>query len=580
MKLLILLFIFQFINFCSTIEYKSINSQDPLKDKIEKLVIAKAKSNSLKGISVAVVESNENLFTSGYGLGSKRNNLEINETTLFKIGSVSKVFTALLIMKLVETGKVNLDKSIDNYIKEFSINKRYISNNPTIRQLLTHHGGMPSDIFNGFDFQEIVPFDYDRKFLEIPDLLKKEYTSEIPGKISAYSNISYGLLGLVIERVSGKKLNEYANEILFTPLKMPNTSYLDLKIENVSKGFMNGKEVFPPKIRDLGAGSVSSNAKDMANLMKMLLNMGKFDEVAVFKESSLLEMYKIQNQSAMYDGDFQIGIPFWIDNYSTATILHTHGGDLPPFHAQMILDLKNKTGITVLTNSLSSSLNMKDISIEILKTLKPNVEVKKNIKNKFPSETILHQAEGKYVNSSSILEIKKKGSELETNLGPLFLEGNTNNRFHPLIRFFFGLIPIRIEALKSIEFSFNKSTENIKYSTMYFNGLPVSTYTEYAPALIHEGWKKRLGNYRTVSRDKNSSMTEINLSMEDNILVLQGELKISNLEVPVKFLLRTNSDILAFTEGMGRNSGLSLQYIENNKEGFLLFYGFQFKRIN
>jgi CubicO group peptidase (beta-lactamase class C family) len=580
MRLLILLFIFQFLNFCNTIDYKSINSQNSLLDKIEKIVISKAKSNSLNGISIAVVESNKNLFLSGYGMGSKKNNLEINDSTLFKVGSISKVFTALLIMKLVETGKLNLDKTIDTYIKEFSINKRYISSNPSIRQLLTHHGGMPSDIFNGFDFPNYTPTDYDRKFTEIPDLLKSEYTSEVPGKISAYSNISYGLLGLLIERASGKKLNEYANEILFTPLKMQSTSYLDLSTENVSQGFLYGKEISAPKIRDLGAGSISSNARDMANLMKMLINFGKFEEKIIFKENTLIEMFKIQNKSAMYDGDFEIGIPFWIDNYSTTTTLHTHGGDLPPFHAQMILDLKNKTGITIMTNSLSSSLSMKEISIEILKTLNPSIELKSTVKNKIPNDTTLLQAEGKYINNSSILELKKNGSELETNLGPLYLEGNTNNRFHPLLRFLFGLIPIRIDALKSIEFSFNRSTENKKYSTMYVNGMPVSTYIEYTPSMIHEGWKKRLGNYRTVFGDKNSSMRAINLSIEDSILVLQGELKISNLEVPAKFLLRTNSDILAFTEGMGRNSGLALQFVEDKKEGYLLFYGFQFKRVN
>ena len=580
MRLIILLFIFQFINLCNTIEYKSINPQDPLIGKIEKLVIDKAKANSLKGISVAIIESNKNLLLSGYGIGSQKNNLAINDTTNFKIGSISKVFTALLIMKLVETGKINLDKPIDTYIKEFSINKRYISNNPSIRQLLTHHGGMPSDIFNGFDFQNYIPPDYDRKFTEIPDLLKNEYSSEVPGKVSAYSNISYGLLGLVIERVSGKKLNEYANEILFTPLNMQSTSYLDQNSENVSNGFLNGKEISAPKIRDLGAGSVSSNAKDMANLMKMFINLGKYEEITVFKEITLIEMFKIQNKSALYDGDFEIGIPFWIDNYSSTSTLYTHGGDLPPFHAQMILDIKNKTGITVMTNTLSSSLLMKEISVDILKTLNPDLNLKKLVKNKIPSVADLHQAEGKYINSSSILEIKKKSSELETNLGPLYLEGNTNNRFQPLIRLLFGLIPIRIEALKSIEFSFKKSSENKKYSTLYFNNMPVSTFIEYTLAIIHEEWKKRLGNYKIVTIDKNSSMNKINLSIEDNLLVLQGDLKISNLEVPAKFLLRTSSEKLAFTEGMGRNSGLALQFIENSKGEYLLFYGFQFKKEN
>ena len=269
---------------------------------------------------------------------------------------------------------------------------------------------MPSDIFNGFDFPNYTPPDYDRKFTEIPDILRNEFSSEVPGKISAYSNISYGLLGLVIERVSNKKLNDYSDEILFTPLRMKSTSYLDQRSENVSQGFLNGKEISSPKIRDLGAGSVSSNAKDMANLMKMLINMGKFEEKIIFKENSLTEMFRIQNKTAMYDGDFEIGIPFWIDNYSTTTTLHTHGGDLPPFHAQMILDLKNKTGITIMTNTLSSSINMKEISIEILKNLNPSIELRSIVKNKIPYDTTLSQAEGKYINNNSILEIKKNSN--------------------------------------------------------------------------------------------------------------------------------------------------------------------------
>ncbi len=579
MRLFIILIIFQFINFCNTIEYKSIDFRDPLKKRIEKLLIDKAKSDSLKGLSIAVVDSSKNFFVAGYGEGSHKSKFSINDTTTFKIASISKVFTALLIMKLVEEGKINLDKPIDLYIKEFTIKKRYISNNPTIRQLLTHHGGMPGDIFNGFDYPMTTPYEYDRKFTEIPNLLKNEYTSDIPGKISAYSNISYGLLGLLVERVSGKKLNEYANEILFVPLKMESTSYLDLKQENVSNGFLNGQEVPPPKIRDLGAGSVSSNAGDMANLMNMLLNKGKFEEKVIFKETTLLEMFRIQNKSAMYDGDFEIGLPFWIDSYSTRNILHTHGGDLPPFHAQMILDLENKIGITIMTNSSSSSINMKDISLDILQEINPNVILTKKATRKLADSSSLSYAEGKYINSSSLLEIKRKGSELETNLGPINLEGNSNNRFFPLIRFFFGLIPIRVESLKSVEFSFNRSTESKKFATIYFKGTPVSTYTEFTQSTIHEGWKKRLGMYKNISKDPNSSLSKIKLTIEDNILVIQGDLKISNLEVPLKFLLKTDSEKIAFSEGLGRNSGISIQILEDQNEEILAFYGYKFKKI-
>jgi CubicO group peptidase (beta-lactamase class C family) len=564
---------------CSSIDYKLKYKDASIQSSLEKLVLEQIKAYSLKGISIAIVKPNQTIFSEGYGTASEKNQIAVTEDTAFKIGSISKVFTALLVMKLVEDGKLSLDKSIDTYIKEFSIHKKSNYNYPTIRQLLSHHGGMPGDILNGFEFSDSPPPMYDRKFLEIPTLLKNEHMSEMPGKVFAYSNISFGLLGVLVERLSGKTLNEYAEEKIFKPLNLKNTSYLDSNIQRISNGYILSKEIFPPKIRDLGAGSVSSTSSDMAIVMQMLLNMGSVGSKRIMKESSIQEMLKVQNHNSSYDGNFQIGLPFWLDSNSASSTLYTHGGDLPPFHAQIILDFDTKIGVYVATNTMSSSMNMKDICLKALLEYNPSsISTKsKNISTN-TTDSVLRDWEGTYVNPSSILEISKVGNDLKTNLGPIYLEGMSDGSFLPKIKLFFGLLQVRINELRILEFRQFKTDSNEKYITLSIKNVPAITYLQYYPTPVLKSWRSRVGKYKLISNDKNKKIEYIFLSIKNNSLILEGQLTLLVLDVPLEYYLRTVSDSLAFIEGVGRNAGEAIQWKEISGEEILEFSGFKFKR--
>ncbi|MCX7997660.1 MAG: beta-lactamase family protein, partial [Leptospiraceae bacterium] len=207
------------------------------------------KEANLQGLTFAVINESETLLTKAFGKASSQTKISLE--TKFYIGSVSKVFTALLTLKLVEEGKLSLDKPITFYLKNLKLIPRNSNDPPpTIRQILYHHSGLPSDEFYGFVNNKTVVLSNPKLFHSI--LEKPIYMADVPGKVMSYSNLGYSLLGILIEQTSKKSIEEYAKEKLFTPLEMQNTSYYYKEDESdFSKGFYGSKEIEAMYIRDL-----------------------------------------------------------------------------------------------------------------------------------------------------------------------------------------------------------------------------------------------------------------------------------------------------------------------------------------
>jgi CubicO group peptidase (beta-lactamase class C family) len=117
-----------------------------------------AQSN-VTGLSIALVDGQNVVWARGFGYADKENNIPAEADTIYEIASVSKTFAATAIMRLVEEGRINIDKPLTTYLLGFSINQRFPASGPiTIRSILTHHSGIPCDLFNGA-WSEGQPFD-------------------------------------------------------------------------------------------------------------------------------------------------------------------------------------------------------------------------------------------------------------------------------------------------------------------------------------------------------------------------------------------------------------------------------------
>ena len=169
--------------------------------------------------TVLVAENGKLIFKKGYGLANMEWNIPNTPDTKFRLGSLTKQFTAMLIMQLVEQGKLKLEGKITDYLADYP---KAAGDKITLHHLLTHTSGIPnySDLpdYRTFERNRYRPADFIKKFSDLP--LEFE-----PGSAFAYSNSGYILLGAIIEKVTGKPYEKVLQENIFTPLQMHNTGY-------------------------------------------------------------------------------------------------------------------------------------------------------------------------------------------------------------------------------------------------------------------------------------------------------------------------------------------------------------------
>ncbi|MDO7845844.1 serine hydrolase [Hymenobacter sp. M29] len=189
-----------------------------LPKQLDALAVSYAKAGQLNG-TVLVAEHGKVVFAKGYGLANREWNQPNAADTKFRLGSLTKQFTALLVMQLVEKGKLKLDGHVSDYLPDYP---KAAGDKITIHHLLTHTSGIPNYTAQpGFAAASILPTTpaaFLRTFAELP--LEFE-----PGSTYRYSNSGYFLLGAIIEKVTGKPYAQVLSENILQPLHMQDTGY-------------------------------------------------------------------------------------------------------------------------------------------------------------------------------------------------------------------------------------------------------------------------------------------------------------------------------------------------------------------
>lgn len=300
----------------------------------------------LPGLAVAITYGEQIIFLEGFG--NSRRGEPITPQTPFFIGSLTKSFTALAIMQLVETGLVDLDAPVQQYLPWFRVADEAASSQITVRHLLNQTSGMS---YRGYRSTEMS---VDASMEENGRGLANARLTASPGTIFQYFNANYVLLGLVIEAVSGQPYEDYLDEHIIKPLGMEGT-YTDPQ-RALAAGLAQGHNPFLgiPLARqqrflgyDLPAGFILSNAADLARYLIAQLNDGQFENTQILSTTGIAVLH--QPVTAI-DSPYAMG--WQVDDRNGVHIIG-HDGAMDSFSALMRLLPDMGYGIILLSNQNS-----------------------------------------------------------------------------------------------------------------------------------------------------------------------------------------------------------------------------------
>jgi CubicO group peptidase (beta-lactamase class C family) len=306
------------------------------------------------GAVVVVVKGGDVLFQKGYGYADRADHRSVDpENTLFRAGSISKLFTWTAVMQLVEQKKIDLDGDIAGYL-DFTI-PSFHGQPITMRNLMTHTAGFQDSLKDLVTAKSSAP--------ELGFFLKKQVPDRIfpPGQVTSYSNYGAALAAYIVERVSGQSFDDYIEQHVLKPLDMQQTTFRQplpaALAPKMSRGYIAASdgpkpfEMFGPA----PAGGISVTGSDMAKFMIAHLQNGEYGGQRILEPATA---------QLMHDSAFttvspalnRMALGFIQSNRNGHRIIG-HDGDTRLFHSSLLLFLDDDVGLFVSLNSAGSASN-------------------------------------------------------------------------------------------------------------------------------------------------------------------------------------------------------------------------------
>jgi CubicO group peptidase (beta-lactamase class C family) len=319
---------------------------------LDGVVPVQLERDNIAGAVVCVVKDGQVLFEKGYGYADREKKVKVSATdTLFRPGSISKLFTWTSVMQLQEQGKLDLDGDVNQYL-DFKIPAAY-GQPITLRNLMTHTPGFAEgnkDLISS-DAAHIEP---------LGPWLQGHVPPRIfaPGTVPAYSNYGAALAGYIVQRVSGEPFEQYVEEHILKPLRMDHSSFrqpLPKELEPLmSKGYKLGSDKPKPYefIPASPAGSMAVTADDISRFMLAHLGDGRWDEVQILRAETAQLMHARQRSDQAQMNGMALG--FYEESRNGHRIIG-HGGDTQWFHSDLHLMPDQKLGFFVSYNSVGRS---------------------------------------------------------------------------------------------------------------------------------------------------------------------------------------------------------------------------------
>lgn len=554
---------------------------------VSTLIRHEMKKRDVTGLSIALVDDQRVVWAEGFGYADKAGEVPASPETIYRVGSISKLFTATAAMQLGEQGKMDIDRPLGDYLPGFSIRTRFTDAAPvTPRSIMTHHSGIPSDYLSGMWTRNPEPF------TRVSDRLKDEYAANPPGTVFSYSNLGVTLLGDAIGKVAGRDFVSHVRDEILLPLGMSRSSFSPSadKTPLAAKGYRKGKEAEDPPLRDVPAGGLNTSVLDLSRFARMVFAGGKAGDRQIIKPETLAEMLRPQNVEVPLDLDFRVGLGWMlgglgdIDIRNGGPVAH-HAGATLLFHTQMILLPERKLGVVVLANSDTSGRAVNKVATEArtlaleVKTGDRQPEWKKPEEGEGPLPVeVLQRYEGWYATPVGAVNVRKSSGGLRADVmnRTLRLIPRPDGSFGLQYRFL-GLFPIRIEELDGVGIS-RSDVAGREILAARMHGREFAIGERMRPVPVPTEWLKRTGEYVIANPGEDAILPEkVRLRAEGGFLFVDYSIPLL-FPGMMSFAVAPISDDEAVVRGFGRGMGETVRAVTGNGENMLSYSGYLLRK--
>lgn len=536
---------------------------------------------------VGIFEGGERVWFAGYG-ALPQGGLPSGDTP-YRIGSITKVITAVAVMQLHERGLLDIDAPLEAQLPGFSIQSRFADSTPiTPRHVLTHHAGLPSDLLPGMYAQEEAPY-----LTERTAMLADEFVSHPPGEWWSYSNTGFTVLGHLVEVTSGQPFAEYVAENILAPCQMKGSTF---SLEASIPGTLGGEvasHLEGDAQTDTPAGGMVSTLNDLGRFATGLLYDGECGGGLLLQPESIAEMFTPTHHSPL-DFDLVMGLGFQLEPASAAFAgqdLVLHDGDTILFHARMHLVPDLGIATVALTNELEAGDLVTEAELLALgmaigaATGEPVLGAytePATVKGPSPyTRSALERRAGTYGTQIGLMELRPSGGGFRATLMGFRIklvpteEGTF--RVRPVIAG--ATLPFFLENMEmSLQEVEDRWVMAARGAMIGHTWVPLGARFQPRPA---EGeWADALGEYvPTHSQGDRLRLASAQLTDREGYLQLTTEIAEAGERVELSFGLIPQEPGAAITGGTSRRAGETVRLTQEDGDTILYVQGTRMRRV-
>jgi len=542
--------------------------------------------NKIVGLSIALIDDQQVVLAEGFGWADREREIKAAPETVYRVGSITKLFTATAAMQLAERGRLDINSPLQRAVPEFSIRSRF-KGMVTPRNIMTHHSGLPSNYVNGMWTPDSAPF------TQLAGTLGNEYLAHPPDTVHMYSNLGFSLLGHAVQAVSGQAYSDYIQQALLAPMGMSH-SYIAASLNegnDSARAYSQGEQVEPVPLRDLPAGALNSSALDMARFAQMVFADGSSGGHRVLRPTTLADMLRFQDGDAPFDVQPTMGLGWFLSRRlgEDAGLVASHGGSTVLYNSMLMLLPKHKLGVVVLTNSDTGFGTDEKIAIEIIRqALRAKTGIRALDDDEPDEDSLPPDAEdtkalpGRYSTQMGIIEIESAGDGFKVRIEgedeKLDLVRQENGRYRFSYKIL-GFMSVGLAGLEDVEIS-RAVMSGREVLLFHTDGFGMLAGEKIQPYKVRPVWRQRLGRYVPINDAGGMLLKSVDLRLEKGLLLMsvQAQWPYAHEAETSKLVLAPVNSRQATIHGLSLGTGDTVSFTERDGEVLMHASGYLLRR--